>query len=97
MLTKAQKQYLKGMANTLKPLVQIGKNGLTDNVIKSANEVLEAHELLKVDVLKSCDAPIEELVLDLAGRTRSEIVSQLGRKIVLYRRNRQHSTIELPR
>ena len=96
MLTKAQKQYLKGMANPLKPLVQIGKNGLTENVIKSANEVLEAHELLKVDVLKSCDEPIEELVLDLAGKTKSEIVSQLGRKIVLYRRNRQHSTIELP-
>ena len=97
MLTKTQRQYLKGLANTLKPLVQIGKNGLTENVIKSVDEVLEAHELLKVDVLPSCEETSSELAVEIAGATGSEIISRLGRKIVLYRHNRNKPQINLPR
>ena len=96
MLTKNQKKYLKGLGNTLKPLVQIGKNGLTKTVIQSVDEVLAAHELLKIDVLKNCETECEELALDIASSTNSEIISQLGRKILLYRKSKE-GKIKLPR
>ncbi len=97
MLNKAQKQYLKGLSNTLKPLVQIGKNGLNENVISSVDEILTAHEIVKITVLNTCERPVMEMALDIASNTRSEIVSQLGRKIVLYRRNSKKPVIDLPR
>ena len=97
MLNKAQKQYLKGLANTLKPLVNIGKNGLNENVIMSVDEILTAHEIVKITVLNTCETPSTELALDIAAATGSEIVSQLGRKIVLYRKNPEKISIVLPR
>lgn len=97
MLNKAQKQYLKGLANTLKPLVNIGKNGLNENVIMSVDEILTAHEIVKITVLNTCETPSTELALDIAAATGSEIVSQLGRKIVLYRKNPEKTSIVLPR
>ena len=97
MLNKTQKQFLKGLSNTLKPLVQIGKNGLNENVISSVDEILTAHEMVKIAVLNTCERPVMELALDIASGTKSEIVSQLGRKIVLYRRHPKKTVIELPR
>ena len=97
MLNKVQKKYLKGLANTLNPLVTIGKNGLNENVIASCDEVLTAHELLKVSILNTCETPKGEIALDIAAATHSEIVSSLGHKIVFYRANPDKKIIELPR
>ncbi|MBR2826590.1 MAG: ribosome assembly RNA-binding protein YhbY [Erysipelotrichaceae bacterium] len=97
MLTKTQRQYLKGLANTLKPLVQIGKSGLNENIIVSVDEVLEAHELCKISILNTCQQETGEIALDLSSATNSDIVSQLGRKIVLFRRNLKKGTITLPK
>ncbi|MBE6104232.1 MAG: YhbY family RNA-binding protein [Erysipelotrichaceae bacterium] len=97
MLTKTQRQYLKGLANTLKPLVQIGKSGLNENIIVSVDEVLEAHELCKISILNTCPQETGEIALDLSSATNSDIVSQLGRKIVLFRRNLKKGTITLPK
>lgn len=97
MLTKTQRQYLKGLANTLKPLVQIGKSGLNENIIVSVDEVLEAHELCKISILNTCPQETGEIALDLSSATNSDIVSQLGRKIVLFRRNLKKDTITLPK
>lgn len=97
MLTKSQKQYLKGLANPLKAMVTVGKTGLTDNIIGSVEEQLTAHELVKVSVLNTCDQPIEELAIEIAAETSSEIISQLGRKIVFFRRNLREGKIVLPK
>ena len=97
MLKKKQKQYLKGLANPLKPVIIIGAQGLTDTVISSIDEYLDAHELLKINVLKSCQQEVGEIVLDILACTGSELISQLGRKIVIYRRNNAKPVIELPR
>ncbi len=97
MLTKTQRQYLKGLANTLKALVQIGKSGLNENIIVSVDEVLEAHELCKISILNTCPQETGEIALDLSSATNSDIVSQLGRKIVLFRRNLKKGTIMLPK
>jgi RNA-binding protein len=97
MLKKKQKQYLKGLANPLKPAVIIGKDGLTENIIGSIDEYLTSHELLKISILKSCEQEIEEIVLDVLANTNSELISQLGRKMVIFRRNNRQPVIELPR
>ncbi|MCR5066654.1 MAG: ribosome assembly RNA-binding protein YhbY [Erysipelotrichaceae bacterium] len=97
MLKKKQKQYLKGLANPLKPVIIIGAGGLSETVIRSIDEYLEAHELLKINVLKSCEQEIGEIVLDVLACTRAELISQLGRKIVIYRRSSAQPVIELPR
>lgn len=97
MITKSQKQYLKALANPLRATVQIGKMGLTDNVLDSIEDYLLAHELVKIDVLKSCDIDIRELTLDIASQLKCEVVSQIGRKIVLYRRNLKETKIVLPK
>ncbi len=97
MLKKKQKQYLKGLANPLKPAVIIGKDGLTENIINSIDEYLTSHELLKISILKSCEQEIEEIVLDVLANTNSELISQLGRKMVIYRRNNRQPVIELPK
>ncbi|MBQ1878131.1 MAG: YhbY family RNA-binding protein [Erysipelotrichaceae bacterium] len=97
MLTKTQKQYLKGLANTVRPLVMIGKNGLNENVIASIDEVLDAHELVKISVLNNCEIPASELAIDISVSCHCDIVSQLGRKITVYRKNLKEPVIRLPK
>ncbi len=97
MITKKQKQFLKGLANTLPAVVIIGKSGLTENILDSIDEYLTAHELLKISVLNTCDDPMDELVIDILANTHSDLVSKLGRKITIYRRNNKKPVIMLPR
>ena len=85
MLTGKQKSFLRSMANTERALFQVGKDGCTYNLYSTISDSLEAHELLKVSVLKTCPQPVREVALDIAGHTRSEIVQIVGRVILLYR------------
>ena len=87
MLTSNQKRQLKGMANTLPSLFQIGKNELSDNLIEMLDKALTAHELIKISVLKTVDSPLLEIALDISSATNSIVVQTIGRVIVLYRQN----------
>mgnify|MGYP003585328918 FL=1 len=95
MLNSKQKAYLRSLANPLKALVLIGKDGLTLNVVESTKTALEAHELVKVSVLKSCPTDVRELMLDLVSSTKAEAVTQIGRTFVLYRESEKRR-IALP-
>lgn len=95
MLSGKQKRYLRSMANTTKSLFQIGKDGLTYNICKTVSDSLEAHELVKVNVLKSCTQDFDEIAFDLAMNTKSEVVQKIGRTIVLYR-EAEEPKIQLP-
>lgn len=97
MLTKTQRTYLKTLCNTLKPLVTIGKGGISENVVMSLDECLTAHELVKISVLETCSEDFDELAFDLAAATDAEIVFKIGRKVTLYRRNVKEPKIKLPR
>ncbi len=97
MFTSKQRSYLRGLASTIDPIVQIGKSGVTPEVTESVDEALEARELIKVAVLNNCDEEPKEISEILAGRTRSEVVNVIGKKIVLYRRSKKKATIELPK
>lgn len=84
-LTSKQRAYLRSLAVTIDPVYQIGKSSLTSEFIEGINEVLEARELIKVSVLKNCADDPKELAEVLSERTRSTVVSVMGKKITLYR------------
>ena len=84
-MNSKQRAYLKGLAMTMEPVLQIGKSSLTPEFTEAVSEALEARELIKINVLKNCADDGRELAQMLAERTRSQVVQVIGRKIVLYR------------
>ena len=84
-MTTKQRACLKGLAMTMEPILQIGKSSLTPELTAAVDEALEARELIKISVLKSCFDDSRQLAQTLAERTRSEVVQVIGKKIVLYR------------
>ena len=97
MLTNKQKSYLKGLANSLSPVTQIGKDGVTYNVVESVDNALEAKELIKLNVLKTCPQEMNEVAIELSRETHCDVVQIIGRVIVLFRINKKKGKIELPR
>ena len=94
-LTGSQKKYLRGLAHHQKPVVQLGKNGLTDSVLQSIDEALDIHELIKVRIADS--GRKKELSQEIADRTDSSWVGLVGYVVTLYRRqpDPEKRTIEL--
>ena len=85
MITSKQSAYLKGLAMTMDPILQLGKGGLTPENTASVDEALAARELIKINVLQNCLEDSRQMAETLAERTRSQVVQVIGRKIVLYR------------
>ncbi len=95
MITSKQRATLRSMANTLEPILYVGKGGVTENVIKQADEALEARELVKGSVQQNAGLDAKEVCAELAERTGGEAISAVGRKFVLYRESIEHKKIEL--
>ena len=96
-MTTKQRANLKGLAMTMDPIFQIGKNSMTPELTKAIDEALEARELIKVSVLKNCMDDPRALAQTLAERTHSQVVQVIGKKIVLYREGKnKNKKIELP-
>ena len=93
MLTTKQKVYLRSLAQTEKPVFQIGHDGISDNLIKTVSDYLKKHELVKISVLKNNDGDLKETAFDLAMMTKSECVQVIGRQIVLYKRPKEPKII----
>jgi RNA-binding protein len=89
-----QRRYLRGLANPLKPLVQVGESGLSDSVIKAVDDILERHELVKVRLQQPPDKKAS--ARELAERTSSELCGLIGHTVILYRRHPKEAKIELP-
>lgn len=85
MLTGKQKRYLRALAVNTKPFFQIGKEGVSPNLIQIVYDGLRVHELVKISVLKSFDGDIEEMATQLARSLRGELVQIIGRQIVVYK------------
>ncbi len=95
-LTNKQKQFLKGLAHPLKPVVQLGGNGLTEGVIAEIDFALNHHELLKVKV-PSDDRDEKTLIMDaIVGETKSYKVQTIGHVLVIYKPSKD-PVIKLPR
>lgn len=86
MLTTKERAQLRAISNNFDNLVQIGKEGVTNNVIKLINDNLTAHELIKIKVQQNQDAPVKEICDEIIAKTNAEPVSVCGKKIVIYRR-----------
>ena len=86
-LNSKQRAQLRGLANSLDPIVHIGKDGIGDNLIKQASDALEARELIKCKVLETAMLTTREAAEELARRARGEIVQVIGTKFVLYRQS----------
>ncbi|MGE4276199.1 MAG: ribosome assembly RNA-binding protein YhbY [Lawsonibacter sp.] len=87
-LTSKQRAQLRGLANTIDTILIVGKDGIGENLIKQANDALEARELIKGRVLDTAMLSSREAAEALAPLTRSEVVQVIGTKFVLYRPSR---------
>lgn len=85
-LTSAQRKWLRGQAHALKPIVQIGKQGLTEGTIRQVDEALDAHELIKVQAVVPREEK-EEIATRLASEVDAEVAGRIGHVIILYREN----------
>ena len=95
-MTSKQRAYLRGLANTLQPIFQIGKSGISDNLIKQLDDALEARELIKISVLETAPDSTKSLGEEIAVVTNSICVQTVGNKITLYRAKKKDSKIVLP-
>ena len=84
-LTSKQRAQLRGLANSIDTILHIGKEGVGENLIKQADDALEARELIKGKVLENSLLSAREGAEELARATRSQVVQVIGTKFVLYR------------
>jgi RNA-binding protein len=96
MLSGKQKRFLRSKAHHLKPIFQVGKVGVNENMIVQVNEALEKRELIKVSILQNCMDDKETVAEELKAGTNSEIVQIIGNNIVLYKESEENKQIELP-
>lgn len=96
MLTGKQKQYLKAIAVNFPAVVQIGKDGLTEAVVESAENAIHARELVKVKVNQNSAEEIGHTAEVLAEALSAELVQVIGHNCVLFRRKEKKSRYELP-
>lgn len=96
-MTSKQRAYLRSLASTLEPLFQIGKSSLTPEVTKAVNETFNTHELVKLSVLKNCLDDPRDIGAVIAERTGSELVTVIGKRIVLYKPFKENPQIVLPK
>ena len=97
MLTGKQRSYLKGLANKLDPIFQIGKNGINENFVKQVDGALETQELIKINILQNSLVEPEEAIDFLIEETGAEFVQSIGSRLVIYRESRDNKQIQLPR
>ena len=96
-MTSKQRAYLKGLAMTMDPIINVGKSSVTPELITSVDEAIEKRELIKISVLKNCLDDPKIIAQTIAERTKSQVVHVIGKKIVLYRMNKKKPKIELPK
>lgn len=95
-MTSKQRAYLKSLAMNLEPVMQIGKGSVTPEIVAAVDEAYNTRELIKISVLKNCFDDPKEIAEVIAERTHSQVVQVIGKKIVLYRPDKEKSKIILP-
>ena len=90
MLNARDKKILRAQAQQYRSLFQIGKDGISDNLIATLDDSLRSHELVKLNLLKTAPLSTAEAAAMLAQATDSELVHSIGRTFVLYRRSKKN-------
>ena len=96
MITGKQRAYLRGLANTMDPIFQIGKNGIEEAFLNQLEEALEARELIKIKVLENSGLAAREASDAICSAIGREGIQAIGSKIVLYKKSSKKPKIELP-
>lgn len=94
-MTSKQRAKLRSMANTMDPILFVGKDGVTDGTVKEAYDALEARELIKCVVQQNCELTAREALDELCNRLGAEPVQCIGRRFVMYRESRKNKQISL--
>lgn len=89
-MTSKERAYLKGLANRVPSLYQVGKDGVSENMIKQIDLALSARELIKGNVLENSMLSPMEVAQELAEKTASQVVQVIGNKFILYRRSEKN-------
>ncbi len=99
MITSKQRAFLRKSANELKPIFQIGKDGITDEVLNQLALALEARELIKVHILETALLDTKETANLVAEKLKADPVQAIGSKFVIYKRanKEKNRKIELPK
>ena len=96
-MTSKQRAYLKGLAMNVDPIFQVGKGSVTPEYTEAIREAFNTKELIKIAVLKNCLDDPRGIAEVLADRTGSEVVQVIGKKIVLYKADKDNPKIMLPK
>ena len=96
-MTSKQRAYLRSLANTLEPIFQIGKSGISENLIQQLSDALDARELIKIHVLETAPDPAKNLGIEISNLTNSTLVQTIGNKITLFKQKEKNSKYELPK
>ena len=95
-LSSRQRQFLRGLAHPLAPIVRVGKGGVTPPVIAETKKSLHAHELIKVRIDVDDGAARKAVAEQLAAETDSHLAGTVGKVAILYRERDEEPEIELP-
>lgn len=96
MITTKQRSFLRGMANRMDPIFQVGKNGVEENFIKQVETALEKRELIKIKVLENSGLTAREVSDIICEEVGCEGIQAIGSKLVLYKQSSKKPVIELP-
>ncbi len=88
-MTSKERAFLRGKASTIEAIFQIGKGGLSDNMLASVSDALDKRELVKLTVLRNCEDGIKELMDELCVGLSAQPVATIGNKIILYRYSKE--------
>ena len=94
-MTGKQRASLRKIAATLQPIFQIGKQGVTENLMKQLDDALEAREIIKITILETAGENTKELCNAIAKELGAEPVQAIGSKFTIYRRSEKNPKIEL--
>ena len=90
-MTTKQRSKLRSLAQTIEPVGQVGKGGLSENMISGLSDALEKRELVKITVLNNAEDDISDIAAELAEKLGAEVVCVIGHKVVLYRLSRKEN------
>ncbi len=95
-MTSKQRAYLRSLANTMDPIVHVGKDGVNENMVKQVSDALEARELIKGTVLQNSPMTAREAIDALCEGADAEPVQCIGNRFVIYRAREKDPKIILP-
>lgn len=96
-MTSKERAYLRGLANTIDAIFQIGKGGISAILLEQLDKALESRELIKISVLETAPGNAKELAEEIASNTNSIVIQTVGSKITLFRQKKKNSKIEFPK